>query len=145
MKHVFLFCLTLAVSILCTQQIIAEGGSEGTTYTFAISSSSDPSGKVQFSGAYVAYDPSGQPSIQYIQELTPFEYKVSGSVFLGMFQARSEDDRVTVTLTKYVAGRLGGHATGTSIMNVVHGGPDGIGYGIPSGFAGLLSPSTNSK
>jgi hypothetical protein len=145
MKHLLVLSLIALFGTLSVEPISAGSGSNGPTYSILVESKVEGTSDIHFAGAYVAYDGQNQSGIVYLEGETPFQVEVSGTYFLGMFQTISADERVEVTLTKYEDGTLLGHAKGTSRLNFLHGGPEGIGYGLPHGLLGLSDLQKGNK
>ena len=131
MKHSIAVLSILTLIVLTFQLSVAQTGSEGMSYTIRVESPDQKTPQVSFTAAYTAFDNNADSKMSYIEKTTPFEVKVSGAYFLGMFQSTSSSSRLKVTLTQYKEGVLRGHADGSGIFNFLHGEPNAIGYGVP--------------
>ena len=138
----------LVLTVLIFQFSVAQSGSEGATYTIRVESADQTTPELSFTAAYTAFDNNVDSKMSYIEKITPFEVRVSGAYFLGMFQSTLKSSRLKVTLTQYKDGVLRGHADGTGIFNFLHGEPEAIGYGVPelSGISrGMIKSEAGGK
>ena len=119
-------------------------GSKPITYTILVEATGSPNQEVNFTAAYTAYDENANSKMTTLEKRTPYEAKVSGAYFVGMFQSTSGDSRIKVTLTKYEDGVLRGHADGSGVFNFLHGEPNGVGYGVPE-YSGVWSGQKDAE
>lgn len=138
MRSTLLLFVIFIASI--TVPLTLSGGDRirGGTYVLVVErDEANDAPSVEFSGAYASHDSATSPKLTMLRGSTPFEMEVSGTTFLGMFQAGTENVRLRVTLKKYVDGRLMGSAVGSGLLNLVHGEQESIGYGLPDGRASV--------
>ena len=128
--HILLFAFTLlGFGIINISE--AHDPFQGLTYTVRIESVDQREESIAFKAAYAFHDSTTEPTLQFIEEETPFEIAFSATNFLGMFQSSTEGVKIKVSLKRFRDGKLEAHAYGTGSFNFLHGEPKGIGYGFP--------------
>ena len=134
MKLFLAITLYLCSSVLTVAQESILEFSEGSSFTLTITSEDSTNSSVDFTGVYSHGGPSIESKLVNVMEKTPYEVNIPGTVFLGLFQSGSPDQRISVRLTKYVDGKLLGHTAGSGGINLVRADEHGMVYGLPTRY-----------
>ena len=107
---------------------------KGTYFLLGVYSIDPNNSHVRFSSAY-AYK-SSEDSNQFAigEPETPFEKKLTGARFFGMFSDISGKNNIRVSLIKFIDGFKSAEALGNGPLNILYADPKEIGYGWPSAF-----------
>ena len=132
MKKARFISIILCVTINCAYIGYSQVTSKEMTFALRVESTEPGSKHIRFTSAYAYQTPADtQPFVLGEQE-TPFEAKVSGTQFLGMFKSVSGNTQLKVSLSVFRNGVKCADAQGTGTLNILHADPSGVGYGWPS-------------
>ena len=138
MKLRLVLLVVLGIIPMCFT--VAQDRNDANSYTVLVESAVPESlVPIEFTGAYASHDRATHPKLTFITQKTPFEMTVSGTNFVGLFQAKTENVMLKVTLKSLANGKMTSHAEGTGFLNLLHADPQGIGYGMPDGTVKLSS------
>ena len=88
---------------------------------------------IRFSSAYASLKAKDSTPLVVGEQETPFETKLSGSYFLGMFKDISGKMNIKVSLVvRFTNGEKSCEAEGSGDLNILHADPAGVGYGWPT-------------
>jgi len=133
MKNLVILLVALSALAICSHRSVAQtqGGVEA--YTLVIVSADANAPGVKFDGSYAFSGTDHPMKLVMVHETTPFQAKVAGSDFLGMFQPRTKGPLLKVSLTKLRGDAVVGQSTGTGRVNIIYGRREMTGYGWPDG------------
>ena len=137
MKYRFAPYAALLLGMICFQVSYSQSKNDDVSYKLEVNSTDPPA--IDFHGSYALYIPNEKSALITIKKTTPFQMTLTGTQIMGMFQANSDKSALRVTLTQYQDNAVTGRVEGSSSVNIVYGGPETIGYGIPSNFGHMSS------
>ncbi len=132
--------ILLVIGINSSHWSLSQEQTKTTVYLLRVESTDPENPHVRFSSAY-AYQQSKESNLLVIgEQKTPFETKLSGTYFLGMFRDISGKNNIKVSLVvMFSNGVKSCEAQGHGDLNILHADPSGVGYGWPMTSGNLLS------
>ena len=134
MRIIRILSILLLIGVSSFHSSFSQEPAKGTYFLLRVSSIDPNNPHVNFLSAY-AYKSSedSHPVAMYEQE-TPFEKKLAGTRFFGMFSDISGKNNIRVSLVKFIDGFKSDEVVGNGPLNILYADPKGIGYGWPSTF-----------
>ncbi|MBI1803163.1 MAG: hypothetical protein HY033_12070 [Ignavibacteriae bacterium] len=140
MKAFRVLSILILIGVNISALSYAQEQSTDRVYLLRVESTDSQNPHIRFSSAYACQTSNDSSPLVIGEQETPFETKLSGSNFLGMFKDVSGKNSIKVSLVvMYPNGSKSCSAESQGNLNILHADPTGIGTGWPTTSGDLAS------